>query len=196
VLGLRVASRLVELDPLSPNAILTRAGRLLFSGAVEETHQALDAHRDEMSNLAVYADLEFEVAFAEGDIAAMQVALDQLAASPAYPAYAALVAYLQLNQAAVQEILGSLTESTGYVPHWVQSRVAMIAGRFDSALSHWREGIRTGEPLAVLWANSRLQSWRKTFPEFYEHPGYQQMLVDFGLDAESISKITVPELLF
>jgi TolB-like protein/Flp pilus assembly protein TadD len=196
VLTLRVASRFVELDPLSPNAMLTRATALLSTGAVEEVRQALDALRDETSNAAGNADLAFDVAFAEGDVAAMQATLGQLVASPKYPVYAALVAYLQGNQATVQEILGSLTESTEYVPHWVQSRVALIGGRFDSALDHWREGIRAGEPLAVLLVNGGPQSWRKTFPEFYEHPGYQRMVVDFGLDAESISKITVPELPF
>jgi len=39
-------------------------------------------------------------------------------------------------------------------------------------------------------------AWREAFPEVYLHPAYQEMLVEFGLDAESISKITAPELPF
>jgi len=38
--------------------------------------------------------------------------------------------------------------------------------------------------------------WRKTFPDFYAQPAYQEMLVDFRLDTESRSKLTVPELPF
>ncbi len=59
----------------------------------------------------------------------------------------------------------------------------------------WRAGVLAGEGTAVYQMNGDY-SWRTTFPEFYEHPDYQRMLVEFGLDAQSLSEITVPKLPF
>ena len=171
---------------------------MLSSGTIDEAHRALDARREELPSVdESLAYIAFEVALAEGDTAAMRAALAHASevANPMYPARAALVPYLQGNQTAVQEISRSFADSTGYKPHVVQSYVALIEDRFEPSLNHWREGIRAGEPYAILFMISRY-SWRKTFPEFYEYPDYQQMLTDFGLDPESRAKITVPELPF
>ena len=103
--------------------------------------------------------------------------------------------HLQGNEAAAHEILNSWAESSAYNPQFIQSFAALIEGRFDAAIEHWRNAVLAHEPYAIL--NMRGEySWRTTFPVYYESPGYQQMLVDFGLDDESISKITIPELPF
>jgi len=198
VLAEKVALRIVELDPLSSGMLGGHVGALLNAGAVEDARRWLDAYNANSlvprQGLAMYA---VEVALAEGDVAAMKAALayPSMRFNPNYRVWSALVPYLQGNVPAVQEMLAPLNASTEYVSHVVQSRAALLQGRFDAALDHWREGAQTGEPIAVLNMTG-LYSWRKTFPEFYVQPSYQQMLVDFGLDTASISNIIVPDLPF
>ena len=179
------------------NAIAGWLYALLLSGATAEARYSLNAFRDRFPlDEGALVTMAFLTAFAEGDLSEMHVALDQLDGMPEYPGYAALLYRLQGNRPARQEIVSLLTNSTGYVPHRVHSLVAMSDGRIDAALNHWREGLRANEPLALLYATGGLPMWRETFPEFYDHPDYQQMLVQLGLDDESRSKITVPELPF
>jgi TolB-like protein/cytochrome c-type biogenesis protein CcmH/NrfG len=194
VLAERVASRATQLDPLEPSILANHFGILLYSGAVEEARQALDVYEVRIGELtALYV---FDVAWAEGDVAAMQAALGYASmVGPLSPVYAALIPHVRGDQAAVHEILRPLKESTQYVSPFVQSRVALIEGRLDDALNHWREAIQAGDPAAILFGGSQYP-WRKAFPEFYAQTAYQQMLVEFGLDPESLSKIAVPELLF
>jgi len=194
--AIRAMKRFRELDQ-SPNADISAARQYVLLGRIDDAHRALDAYRAKWNLVQdiVLALTEFELAFAEGDPDGMQTALDSglLRGHPMLPVWSALVPYLRGDHSAVEALLKPLTESDHYVPNYVISYGSIVEGRLEEAVTHWRAGVLAREPIAVRGMIGDYV-WRKTFPEFYEHPDYQKMLVEFGRDAES--KITVPELPF
>jgi tetratricopeptide (TPR) repeat protein len=194
----RAMKRFWELDQ-SPNAELSVARQYVQMGLVQDAHRALTAYRETWipAEGMALAATEAELAFADRDPARMQIALDSglLNNSPMLPIWTALVSHLKGDHAAAAERLKPLAASTQYVPHFAQSYGAIIEGRLEEAVDHWRAGVLAGEGTAVYQMIGDY-SWRTTFPEYYEHPDYQRMLVEFGLDAQSLSEITVPKLPF
>jgi hypothetical protein len=71
----------------------------------------------------------------------------------------------------------------------------MVEQDIDGALANWHMAIRAAEQSAMTYVRGTMGQ-RRTFPELFTDPRYNQMLKDFNLDPVSIAKIHVPELPF
>jgi len=167
---------------------------VLLSGNVELARNWRDRYRARLGAGTARQSLayvDFELGMADLDVPAMRAAMAALSTGvPKYPAYAATLARVEGDEAAVRDVLDRLAASTRYKSHFLLSRVALVEGDHDLALHHCREGIRAAEPDAVLLSSGR-SPWEAIFPDFYALPEYQQLLVDFGLDAATRARVRI-----
>ena len=187
----QIARRALALDPLSTSAQAMHVFSLIEMGKVREAREVLTKF-DQLENAA---NVLFALAWTEGDLEAMHAALGHqfYKGHPDYPVYAAVIAHLEGRKAQVTEIAKAFDESTTYKSFVVRSRIALIAGNFDSAADLWREGVLQNEPQAILSMLPN-DNWLSTFPNFYESPKYLEMLVEFGLDEQARSTLRIPDV--
>jgi len=120
---------------------------LLFAEDLEGTRQRFENYfGNNPAAQAQYAHLVFQFALAEHDVEAMLATLasGRMAIMPMYPVRKALVQELQGNQTSAQDILRAWADSAEYKSFYVQSRAALIVGDIETAITYWREGMRTG----------------------------------------------------
>jgi TolB-like protein len=186
--SVRAASRVVEIDPLSPLARSAYVTSLLLAGRVAEARSAVNSYGEDASGYS-----RLHVAWAEGDVAAMRSALDAGTESPIWEAWAVVVERLEASSGVE---LASPSTRSRQESRFVQSVIAQAERRIVDALRINREAILAGDGFAIFTLAAPYPGMRATYADYYAHPGYQKMLIEFSLDVDSRAKITVPNLPF
>lgn len=192
--AIRVANRMVELDPLSPQAINYRGGVFLYRGEFD------DAQRDfvEATNLgAKIAQSHANLAFLQHDSEGIDSQLDLIKAQlgeNAYIGFKARSAFLGGSAESVHEILSHINTDE-YLSHSEKAIHYFLKADRKGFLSEFREALNASEFYPFLRAHSALELIYFDNDLVNDHE-YQNILKEVGLDTVSLGKIRIPELPF
>jgi len=186
--------RRVELDPLNPNYIFQLGYALKVAGEFDEARKLIEqAESLGFTNAAMHlADL----ATASGDLQLLQDQLDRGreewgGGGKFYPFFEAAVLARTEGLTAVQDFV-SQSEDLSSMPLFANSHLEMIQGETERAISTYAKALAAPEFLAFV----SIHRTYRLIPNMSDHPKFQQMLCDFGLDEESLSKLNIPSLPF
>jgi TolB-like protein len=185
----RLARRTVQLAPLSEGALRARVLALSQFGPTADFRSAME----EFSRLGVEDPfLNFNLALLDQDADAIRHEASQ---GPRWLLIwrQALAAYVEGDLNRAREIVIPLKSGSDYRQHCILSWVAVIDDDLDLAFDEYRKGLEAGEGCAFLQVHGSLP-YRKTFPDFFTHPRYMQMLEEFGLDPRSVAQLQIPDL--
>lgn len=107
--------------------------------------------------------------------------------------------YLRLTHAdeALTELVQSIAPDADNLRPMAWALVAAARGDVDAALLAYSRALEAGDFYAVRLASPDLaEPTLSGFAEFYYHPGFAESLVRFGLDPDSLARITIPPLPF
>ena len=108
---------------------------------------------------------------------------------------AAAVPYLRGDALGVRQTLSPLEVQGGYVSTYLKFWIALLKEQYPLALEHYQDALREGEFMAL----HEIQGYcglRSLFPAYFAQPGYEAMLRELGLDAESVAKLVIPDFPF
>jgi tetratricopeptide (TPR) repeat protein len=197
-LEIRVQDQQVALDPLNPDSFRVRGDAKLFDGRFEEAMEDFETcERLGGVQMTPYAAL---LAFHRRDIEALeQLVEDDSVAWILLPHFRIImstaVSYLRGDAPGVRKTLSVLEGQGGYVSTYLKFWIALLKGQYPLALEHYQASLREGE----FVARHEIQGYcglRALFPEYFAQPGYEAMLREFDLDAESVAKLVIPDLPF
>jgi TolB-like protein len=197
-LEIRVQDQQVALDPLNPDSFRVRGDAKLFDGRFEEAMEDFETcERLGGVQMTPYAAL---LAFHRRDIEALeQLVEDDSVGWIPLPHFrtimAAAVPYLRGDALGVRQTLSPVETQDGYVSNYVKFWTALLKEQYALALEHYRAALREGEFLALHEIRGYHGS-RTLFPEYFAQPGYEAMLREFELDAESVAKLVIPDFPF
>jgi predicted Zn-dependent protease len=187
-----VSQRSVDLDPLEPHLLGQRFALQFGVGLVAEARRTLEhakslgLDRPDWSAYLAVVDGDFDLA-------------KRLYGAEATVAQA-MIAHCrgELNDAVrlLDPVKRAVESSTEYQSFGIKHRIAVIEGDADLAVEYYKRGIEAGEPWPLMPDLHGLAnvSWCRVFEDMYSHPGFREVSARFGLDKESLSGITVPEL--
>ncbi len=195
----RVQDQYVALNPLDTGAFRTRGETKLFSGHVQEALKDFGIMERMGGPPADF--YTSQIAFYARDIETLErlVERDPVAAWALVPQFrtimAAAVPYLRGDQVGVRKALSPLAAEEGDASNLIKFWIALLSGENQLALEHYLAALREGDGMALHDIQGS-QGLRSLFPEYFAQPGYEAMLREFGLDAESVAKLVIPDLPF
>jgi hypothetical protein len=188
----------VALDPLNPDSFRVRGDAKLFDGRFEEAMEDFETF-ERLGGVLVNAYAS-RLAFHRRDIEALeQLVEDDSVAWILMPhlrtIMAAAVPYLRRDAVGVEQTLSPVETQDGYVSNYVKFWTALLKEQYALALEHYWAALRERE----FQARHEIRGYhgsRTLFPEYFAQPGYEAMLLEFDLDAESVAKLVIPDLPF
>jgi tetratricopeptide (TPR) repeat protein len=197
-LYLRTTRRMVEIAPISREAMLNEISGYLNTGRRAEARQAIE----EMSRLQIKESplSAAGLAMLDRDPDALQAVIDRNVDGWIFPSariwYIAMVPYLKGNFGqARREIIAARKRGSRALSIQEKHMSALIERDFDAALDHYADALESGLWFAFVRAQLNCPL-RQSFPEFYEDPRYNRLLEKFGIDPVSTAALKVPELPF
>lgn len=198
-LYLRTTQRMVEISPLSREAMVNRIFSYLNTGRVAEARQAVE----ELSRLQVKEDplSAAWLAILDRDSDFLQAVIDRNTDVDSwnFPFHriwmTAMVPYLKGDFDQAREIIAVRKGGSRAPTNLEKWMIALIEQDFDAALDHYATALESGFWFAFVRAHLDYPL-RQTFPEFCEGSRYNQLLERFGLDAALTAALKVPELTF
>jgi len=193
----RLNDRVVELDPLSPDAYLDQGLALFFSGRLKEARRSFERAESLGWNQPFMLAALF---FREGRPMELKEQLSrQLSEWDLFtrycPLFEAAYIYLSGNRETVRSDAFAEIGGDGYTSYLMRSYIEILKGNLDASLTYFSRALSDREPFAAFQIQAPLFMVR-IFPDYRSHPKYQKMLRDFGLDEESIAKLKIPPLPF
>lgn len=193
-LARRAANRMVDLDPLSPQTINYRGGLHMYQGNYAAAHkdfeEALGLGAKIAQSHANLAFLQRDPDGIDAQLAGIRVQLSEAA----YHGFKARSAYLRGETKKVNEALSQIDKNQ-YVSHLEKAVHASITGDKEGLIREFGYAIESSEfsPFLRIHSASGLSHFDS---ELVNDPRYQEILIKAGLDADSLSRIKVPELPF
>jgi len=197
-LYLQTSRRMVEISPLSREAMLNEINAYINTGHISEARLAID----ELSRLEIREDplSTAWLAILDRDPDALQAVVSRNATDAwNFPFRRvwnmAMIPYLKGEFEQAQEITAARKRG-GRAPSTLEKHmIALIERDFDAALDHYADALEAGLWFAFVRAqlNYPLQ---QTFPELYEDLRYGHLLQNYKLDPASTAALKVPELVF
>jgi Flp pilus assembly protein TadD len=197
-LYLQTSRRMVEIAPLSREAMLNEIGAYMNTGHMSEARLVID----ELSRLQIRDDplATAGLAILDRDPDALQAVVSRNATDAwNFPFQRvwnmAMIPYLRGDFAEAREIIGARKRGRRALSTLEKHMIALIERDFDAALDHYADALEMG--LWFAFVRARLNYfYRQTFPEFYEDLRYRQLLEKYKLDPVSTAALQVPELIF
>ncbi len=197
-LEVRVLDQQVALDPLYPDSFRMRGDAKLFEGRYQEAMDDFEAF--ERLGGVLITPWAARLAFHRRDIAGLERLVERDPAAWLLAPYfqtimAAAVPYLRRDAVGVEQTLSPLETQDGYVSNYVKFWTALLKEQYALALEHYWAALRERE----FQARHEIRGYhgsRTLFPEYFAQPGYEAMLLEFDLDAESVAKLVIPDLPF
>ena len=192
--AIKLANQMVDLDPLSPQALNYRASMYI---AIEQYESAKQDH-EKVEELGAHIPQRIAgLAFIQGDYAGVNAQLDVIReqfGESAYLAYKARSAYLQGDTNLVEESL-ALIDKNVYVSHLEKSVHAFMQKDKSRFIDEYAEAVRATEFEAIRNLKSA-GGLNLLDTELVQNPRYQAIFKEARLDAESLAKLRIPELPF
>jgi TolB-like protein len=194
-LSLVILRHWVELDPLNSGAHFLLGSFAAHAGEFDQARQSFE-NCESLGGDATLGRLE--LASGMGDTQALRNLLDQWqpgVGSNFRPIFEALLSALEGDLDHVKKVLETTKNSSEHQSFYFKSNVALLEGEIGLALDYYEMAMSSAEAIALRYIHGNPIS-RTTRPEFFTHPRYDQMLVNFGLDKKSISALRIPPLPF
>jgi TolB-like protein len=195
-LSLVILRHQVELDPLNPNAHFQLGSYAIVAGEFDQARQSFE-NCVSLGGEAMIG--RCQLAVETEDFETLRNLLAQWrdaepSALDAYrPFFEVILAICDGDLDKAQSISrqpGAHQESA-----FIRSYVALWMGEIELALDGIEMALASSEVLAFRFLHGTLVL-RRNYPEYFSHPRYAQILVDFGLDKKSISALRIPQLPF
>ncbi len=195
--ALELTNRILELDTLNAQDYGDRGTLYRSLGRWEE---ALESFRKaESLGLPRATDLAALALFQnDHEALAMQLEggiLEWRGLAMWYPIYQASQAKLDDNTQSIRTILEPGDKEEGVTSWLNQSYYPLLLGDAERAINYYSNALDNLEPMALRGALGGIGE-RKTYPEFYNHPKYFEMLQANGLDSASVAKLSIPPFPF
>ena len=187
----RIYSRITSLDPLSPLATYYQLATFAQFGPANEFRRRLKASHDLSFQ---HSHLNFILALLDRDSTGVRQAAINGAAQ-VFGWRKALAAYIEGDLTQARAIVFRLKNVVIAHQRCKTSFFYWIEGNAERAFEEYRRGLQSGEACSFLQVQGSIH-YRATFPGYFAHPLYANMLSEFGLDPDSVAKIQVPELPF
>lgn len=197
-LYLRTTRRMVEIAPLSREAMLNEINAYINTGHISAARHAID----ELSRLQIKEDPNSMawLAILDRDPNALQAIINRNAEEAWYFPFmrtwnSAMVSYVKGDFAQAQKIIAARKRGNREPTTLEKHTFALIERDFDAALDHYADALETGLWFAFVRAQLNYPL-RQTFPEVYEDIRYGHLLEKYKLDPVSSAALKVPELNF
>ena len=189
----KVSNRLAELSPESMNHQVGRVGAQIWQGEYESAASDVEKFERRFS----YPLLGLTLAAATGDVVELERKVNQapIGWSSWESFYKALVPYLKGDFQAAMELASPTQTASAYLPHYSRFLVALLKQDIDEAFLQYNASIEAAEPAGIQSIQGRADL-RRTFPEFFSDPRYNEMLQKYGLDPASVAKMSLADLPF
>jgi len=188
----------VQIDPLNPKAHANVGHSYTRSGQYGQALISLDRAETMGNPVAFFSAM---LAVGVGDFDALQKQVNRDVSDWTYlhkwhPTITGLCAYLKKDDEKLNEILAGINKDD--YPFYERSFIANLEGETELAIDLYAGALEASEIMAFSEVQAQVDGGllRKMFPDFCDHPRFQQMLVEYKLDEDSISRLTIPSLPF
>lgn len=195
--ALQLYNRILELDPLNAAQTMDRGYVYLRMGEYGEALASYEqAESLGLSGPTWLAELAFYRDDKEGLAFQLQRDTKEWVGSSVWqPLFRAYLAMLDGDMQRVQDLVEAYDNEEGVASWWYQSYYPRLLGDSERAVKYYSRALDNNEPQALMKVLGGVGA-HEMFPEFYNHPGYAEMLRANGLDPASIANLNLPPFPF